>query len=87
VIGDQDALKIVFFEDGYDCPIEFSNSVLVGPGDIVYGDIDGVVIIPKAIEDDVIDAALEKVRGESMVRKMIQAGMPTREVWDTYGIM
>jgi regulator of RNase E activity RraA len=71
----------------YDCPIEFSNGVLVGPGDIVYGDIDGVVIIPKAIEEDVIDAALEKVRGESMVRKMIQAGMPTREVWDTYGIM
>ncbi len=70
----------------YDCPIEFSNGVLVGPGDIVFGDIDGVVIIPRAIEDEVIDAALEKVRGENMVRKLIEEGMPTRKVWDTYPI-
>ncbi len=71
----------------YDCPIEFSNHVLVNPGDIVFGDIDGVVIIPKEIEAEVIEAALEKVRGENMVRKLIQEGMPTRQVWDEYGIM
>lgn len=71
----------------YDCPIEFSNKVRVNPGDIVFGDIDGVVIIPKEIEDEVIEAALEKVRGENMVRKLIQEGMPTRQVWDEYGIM
>lgn len=71
----------------YDCPIEFSNKVLVYPGDIVFGDIDGVVIIPKKIEREVINAALEKVRGENRVRKLIQEGMPTRKVWDEYGIM
>jgi regulator of RNase E activity RraA len=71
----------------YDCPIEFSNKVLVNPGDLVFGDIDGVLVIPKEIEAQVIAAALDKVRGENMVRKLIQAGMPTREVWDTYGIM
>jgi regulator of RNase E activity RraA len=71
----------------YDCPIEFSNKVLVHPGDIVFGDIDGVVIIPREIETDVIEAALEKVRGENKVRKLIQEGMPTRQVWDEYGIM
>jgi regulator of RNase E activity RraA len=71
----------------YDCPIEFSNKVLVNPGDIVFGDIDGVVIIPKEIENEVIDAALEKVRGENMIRKLIEKGMPTRQVWDEYGIM
>lgn len=71
----------------YDCPIEFSNKVLVNPGDIVFGDIDGVVIIPKLIESEVIEAALEKVRGENRVRKLIQEGMPTRQVWDEYGIM
>ncbi|NWK56447.1 RraA family protein [Verrucomicrobiaceae bacterium N1E253] len=71
----------------YDCPIEFSNKVLVNPGDIVFGDIDGVVIIPREIETEVIDAALEKVRGENMVRKLIEEGMPTRQVWDEYGIM
>ena len=71
----------------YDCPIEFSNKVLVNPGDIIFGDIDGVVVIPRAIEAEVIAAALEKVRGENMVQKLIKQGMPTREVWDTYGIM
>lgn len=71
----------------YDCPIEFSNKVLVNPGDIVFGDIDGVVIIPKQIESEVIGAALDKVRGENMVKKLIEDGMPTRQVWDEYGIM
>lgn len=71
----------------YDCPIQFSNNVLVNPGDIVFGDIDGVVIIPTAIEQEVVEAALEKVRGENMVRKLIKEGMPTRQVWDQYGIM
>lgn len=71
----------------YDCTIEFSNKVRVHPGDIVFGDIDGVVIIPKSIEQAVVEAALEKVRGENMVKKLIQQGMPTRQVWDEYGIM
>lgn len=71
----------------YDCPIEFSNKVLVNPGDIVFGDIDGVVIVPRQIEAEVIEAALEKVRGENRVRQFIQEGMPTRQVWDEYGIM
>jgi regulator of RNase E activity RraA len=60
----------------------FPNKVRVNPGDI-----DGVMIIPKEIEDEVIEAALEKVRGENMVRKLIQEGMPTRQVWDEHGIM
>jgi regulator of RNase E activity RraA len=71
----------------YDCPIEFSNKVMVAPGDIVFGDIDGVVVIPQQIENEVIDAALEKVRGENMVRKLIEQGMPTRRVWNEHGIM
>jgi regulator of RNase E activity RraA len=71
----------------FDCPIEFTNGVRVEPGDIVFGDIDGVVVIPGHVENEVIEAALEKVRGENMVRQLIQEGMPTRKVWDEYGIM
>jgi len=71
----------------YDCPIEFTNRVQVYPGDLVFGDVDGVVIVPKQIEKEVIEKALEKVRGENMVKKLIQGGMPTRQVWDEYGIM
>ncbi len=56
-------------------------------GDIVVGDIDGVVAIPREIEAAVVDAALNKVRDENMVATKIREGMPTREVWDTYGVM
>ena len=71
----------------FDCPIQFSNQVLVNSGDIVVGDIDGVVVIPREREVEVIKAALAKVRDENMVEIKIREGMPTREVWDKYGVM
>ncbi len=69
------------------CKIMFSNRVEVSPGDIVFGDLDGVVIIPHEHEEDVVNSALEKVRGENLVRKSIEEGMPSQEAFDTYGIM
>ncbi|WP_298477107.1 RraA family protein [uncultured Maribacter sp.] len=68
------------------CPIKIEG-VMINDGDIVVGDLDGVCIIPKEIEEKVIDGALEKVRGEKKVAKAIQGGMSARESWDTYGIM
>ena len=69
------------------CRIEFPNRVEVSPGDIVFGDIDGVVIIPQEHIEEVVNRALEKVRGENMVRKSIEEGMPSQRAFDTYGIM
>lgn len=69
------------------CPIAFANGVEVRPGDIVFGDRDGVVIIPREMEVVIIHAAIEKVRGENKVRTAIEAGMSTREAYDTFGIM
>lgn len=71
----------------YRCPIEFSNGVLVNPGDIVFGDIDGVVIIPQQRENEIVEQAVEKVRGENTVRTAIEAGMSTVDAFATYGIM
>lgn len=71
----------------YRCPIAFPNGVRVNPGDIVFGDIDGVVIIPKEIEEKIVLDAIEKVRGENKVRSAILSGMSTVEAWDTFGIM
>ncbi len=71
----------------FDCPIEFSNKVRVNPGDLVFGDIDGVIVIPASIEAEVIESALEKVRSENRVRRLILQGVPTRQVWDQYGVM
>jgi len=71
----------------YRCPLEFSNGVWVEPGDLVLGDIDGVVVVPRQEEQRVVEDALQKVRDENLVAQKIRAGMPTREVWDRYGVM
>jgi regulator of RNase E activity RraA len=61
--------------------------VLVHPGDIVFGDIDGVCIVPWQIENDVIHRALEKVNGEKKVQKAIEQGMSACDAFEKYGIM
>lgn len=69
------------------CPISFHNGVTVEPGDIVFGDVDGVVIVPRDSAAEIIAAALEKVRGEDRVRQAIRAGMGAQEAYDKYGIL
>jgi regulator of RNase E activity RraA len=69
------------------CPISLANGVQVKPGDLVFGDVDGVVIVPVEHEAGVIHQALEKVRGENIVRKAIEEGMSAREAFERYGIM
>jgi regulator of RNase E activity RraA len=71
----------------YRCPIEFGNGARVEPGDIIVGDIDGVVVIPQDIEDEVVQMALEKVSGEHAVKAMLEAGESTQSVFDKTGIM
>ena len=70
----------------YRVPIEM-NGVRVDPGDIVFGDVDGVCVIPQKAERDVFTAALEKARGEQHVRKALESGMGTVEAFETFGIM
>jgi regulator of RNase E activity RraA len=67
-------------------PIQIKG-VKIGPDDIVVGDLDGVCIIPKLIERDVIKQALDKARGERMVQIKIQEGMGAKEAFETYGIL
>lgn len=69
----------------YRCQIEIGQ-VTVQDGDIVFGDIDGVVIIPKEIAEEVITKALEKAAGEKQVRKAIENGMSATEAFSTFGI-
>jgi regulator of RNase E activity RraA len=69
------------------CPLEFPNGVRVNSGDIVFGDIDGVVVIPREHEAEVVEKALEKARGENRVARSIREGMSARQAFDTYGIM
>src|SRR5580693_10766054 len=67
-------------------PVEIG-SVRVRPGDILFGDIDGVLVVPAEAEAEVFARALEKVRGEKLVRKAIEEGSSAVEAFGKYGIM
>ena len=70
----------------YRVPISV-DGVLVNNGDMIVGDIDGVCVVPKAIEKEVFTRALEKARGERVVLTKIKEGMPSVEAFEKYGIM
>jgi 4-hydroxy-4-methyl-2-oxoglutarate aldolase len=70
----------------YDCPVK-CGEVLVNPGDLVYADFDGVVVVPAAVEEKVLTLALDKVGKESLSRQDLLAGKSLREVYDKYGVL
>lgn len=70
----------------YDVPIKCGD-VLVRPGELVYADFDGIVVIPQEIEREVLAQAKEKVGAESLSRKDLLAGKTLREVYDTYHVL
>ncbi len=63
------------------------NGVKINSGDIVLGDIDGVCVVPREIEQEVFKLAIEKARGEKTVRKKIEEGMSAKEAFEIYGIL
>jgi len=71
---------------GYRVTIEIDR-VIVNPGDIVFGDLDGVIVIPQEIETEVLMKAYEKAVGEKKVAESIRNGMAAKASWDKYGIM
>ena len=70
----------------YRCPIEIGQ-VTVQPGELIFADQDGVVVVPRKVEAEVIARALAKARGEKLVRKEIEAGMSSTAAFKKYGIL
>lgn len=70
----------------YRCRIEVGD-VTVMPGDLIFGDIDGVLVIPSQQIDVVIEKALEKARGEKQVRHAIEQGMSSTDAFAKFGIL
>ncbi|NLW49914.1 MAG: RraA family protein [Candidatus Brocadiaceae bacterium] len=70
----------------YDVPITCGD-VLVQPLDLVFADFDGVVVIPRQVEDEVLERAREKAGKESASRAELLAGKTLREVYDKYGVL
>lgn len=69
-----------------DIPVEIEG-VLFSPGDLVFCDDDGVVVIPKKIEKEVINRALKKVSAENVTRDEIKKGMKATEAYKKYGVL
>ena len=69
----------------YNVPVEIGN-ILISPGDLIFGDIDGVVIIPREIEQKALEVTLERVRGEVETRKAIDEGMSAIEAVKRFGV-
>jgi regulator of RNase E activity RraA len=72
--------------------VHFGRTIQVGsctidPGDWIFGDIDGVVVIPAGLADPAFSRALEKVSGENRVRIELAKGRGAREVFDEFGIL
>jgi 4-hydroxy-4-methyl-2-oxoglutarate aldolase len=61
--------------------------VLVHEGDLVVADTDGIIVVPRAVEDDAVRLALEKVDGENRMRDAIRGGMTLAEAFAKHGIL
>jgi 4-hydroxy-4-methyl-2-oxoglutarate aldolase len=70
----------------HDVPIR-SGGVLVNPGELIFADFDGVVVIPREVESQVLELAGEKARGEDRMRIDLRNGTTLRDAYQKYGIL
>ncbi len=70
----------------YDCVVECGD-IRVAPGDVIFGDADGVCVIPKDRFEQVFALALEKVEKENHTRDELMEGKLLREVFEKYGVL
>lgn len=70
----------------YRLPVELGG-VLVSPGDLIVGDVDGVLVVPHEVEDEVVELALVKARAENTVRAAIEGGMSSAEAFRRNGVL
>jgi regulator of RNase E activity RraA len=61
--------------------------VRIDPGDLVIADGDGVVVVPRRVEDEVVQAAWDKVHTENQIRASIRTGMKATEAYEKYGML
>jgi regulator of RNase E activity RraA len=69
-----------------DVPVR-CGGVKVAPGDLIFGDADGVVVIPRAVEEKVLALAFDKVKGEKRTLDDLRAGEKLGDVFAKYGIL
>lgn len=63
------------------------DGVYFRPGDLVFADVDGIVVIPQEVEDEVIEKSLNKVEAENVTRTEIKNGMKAAVAYEKYGVL
>jgi 4-hydroxy-4-methyl-2-oxoglutarate aldolase len=61
--------------------------VRIAPGDLAFGDADGIVVIPRAIEREAFAAAAEKLKGENRTEEALRRGERLADVFAREGIL
>ena len=61
--------------------------IAVRPGDLIFADVDGIVVVPQELADEAISKAWEKINGESKVRDALRAGASVAETFAKYRIL
>lgn len=69
-----------------DVPVEVGG-VRIAPGDLVVADIDGIVVVPREVETEVVRRAWEKVNAENTVRDAITGGLSATAAFKKYGVL
>jgi len=60
---------------------------MVHPGDLIVGDIDGVLVVPRAVEDEVLERSLVKATTENLVLRAIEGGMSSTTALESFGVL
>ena len=76
---------------GYWHPTKFEQTITIGKtvinnNDYVLADIDGVVIIPSNIIENILDRSEKLINTENLVRKSIREGMDPQEAYLKYSV-
>ncbi len=70
----------------YDVPIT-CGGVLVHSGDIIFADFDGIVVIPMAVQEEVLRLAEERIKKETRSRIDLSNGETLRRTYEKYGVL
>jgi 4-hydroxy-4-methyl-2-oxoglutarate aldolase len=68
------------------CPVE-CGGVRVEVGDVVFADVDGVVVIPAGVVERVLQTAFEKAGSETSAREDLRRGMLLSEIWERHRVL
>jgi 4-hydroxy-4-methyl-2-oxoglutarate aldolase len=70
----------------YDVPVR-CGEVLVHPGDLVFADFDGMVVVPRPLEDEALRRAADKIGKENSSRRELLKGRSLRQVHNEFGVL